>query len=87
MTFVLQVKVDLLRMLSTIATLKHLHLGKFELTEDALNKFWADSNRDLEELTLQGVPLSTGSLASLKLFTSLRALGISDCQQVGVVSA
>ena len=73
-----------MRVLSAIPNLAHLHLCNFEPSEQALNKFWADSNRALEELTLQGLLLSAESLSSLHSFTSLKALGISNCLQVRV---
>ena len=72
-------------MLSAISTLQHLHLGNFELSEEALIRFWTDSIKDVKEITLQDMELSRGNLSSLTAYTSLKPLAISDCKQVRAI--
>ena len=73
---------DLLAELAKIPTLRQLHLGNAELSQEALLAFWRNSSRELEKFILEHAQLDSGCFSALRFYDSLTALGLTECQQV-----
>lgn len=67
--------------------LKQLHLGNsnnrlLKLTGERLENLWDVKESRPEELTLSGIHMTPDSLLALARYSSIKALGMTDCYEV-----